>query len=46
MVWIEISCTWLGDSWRKIKKVFENDYQSRPVKVEKFIYRVVKYVIK
>lgn len=35
MVWIEISCTWLGDSWRKIKKVFENDYQSRPVKVEK-----------
>ena len=20
MVWIEISCAWLGDSWRKIKK--------------------------
>lgn len=30
----------------KLKKVFENDYQSRPVKVEKFIYSVVKYVIK
>lgn len=31
----------------KLKKVFENDYQSRPVKVEKvYIQSVVKYVIK
>lgn len=35
MVWIEISCTWLGDSWRKINKSIKDDYQSRPVKIKK-----------
>lgn len=27
----------------RLKRVFEDDYQSRPVKVKKFIYSVVKF---